>query len=264
MAEEAIVEETVETPEVEPETGKTYEELSTVQGWRDRDEYSGDPENWTDAKTFYKKGMELNPMLRKSLRSVEEKLDQTKSDFAIERDVLTRRLDAQDKRFREELAQRERDAVENGDLKAYDNIQKERQAAVVEAPVETNNFMEQPAVQDFITRNDWYEADEDMTLVADNYSQKLAKRSPGLTAEQNLSRVEAHIKGKFPHKFENPKRKETLAVSPGQRVKPKSNERTYESMPDEFKAGCDRAVQLKWSTKDEYVKNYHDSEEARS
>lgn len=257
MAEEnvEIIEETVETQEIEtdPETGKTYEDLATAIGWRPKEEYTGNPENYTDAKNFYEKGIGTIPILRQNMRVVQDSLESLKKDFSAQKEYYDTRLAADEKRHQAELEKKARQAAEDGDLPAYDAARKEMEATTPAPP--KNDFMLDPAVQDFTDRNTWYPTDNTMTLVASAYSKDLTERAPTLSVAQNLERTEAHIRDQFPHKFEE-KRKQTVAH--GRRVAPKSSANTYASMPEESRVACDRAVKIGLCDRDSFVKNYHE------
>lgn len=258
MAEENIDIEQNEDPivadQIDPESGKAWEEVAKVQGWRDHDDYTGDPEKWTPAKEFVEKGREVNPILRKNMSSLQDAFDKKSRQYDTDIADLKQSLVRQEVKHQQEMESRELKAVEDGDVDAYKKIQEEKKAAAVETkPV--NDFMSDPAVQEFISNNNWYETDRAMTMEAVAYSDELREKAPTLTVEQNLARTEAHIKQEFPHKFE--KRKGASPVESGRRVLPKGGKKTYEAMPEASKTACAEAVKEGWvKDRDEFAKTY--------
>lgn len=259
MAEEAVVEKIVEES-VDPETGRTWEDIAGETGWVAPEEYDGHSKNPLSAQEFVERGRDTPSIRRKQYTELEKshtRQGEEISDLKLRGSVLEQRLEAQDLRHQTEMDNRQRQAVEDGDVAAYDAVKKERETA---QPVH-NNYDQ--ATRDFADRNSWYGVNPDMTDVAEGFSQRLAKSMPSLTPEQNLSRTEDHIKNTFAQNFKNPKRTEPAPVSPGQRVRPTSNAKTYEAMPDDSQVACDRAVHLKMSSKEDFVKNYWTIEGAK-
>lgn len=254
MAEEVVevVEEIVPETilEMDPETGRPYQDVALEQGWEDPSE-SDDAHHRLDAKTFVERGRQIGSIRYKQFTELQKSFDSLKGEGAI----LKKQMVQQEIRHQQELETRELKAVEDGDVDGYKAIQEEKKAvdqAVAETPV--NDFMKDPAVQDFISRNTWYESDRAMTLEAMAYSDDLRERASTLTVEQNLARTEAHIKQEFPHKFE--KKKGASPVESGRRVLPKGGKKTYEAMPEAFRKACDESVHQNWTDRDGFVKNY--------
>lgn len=130
------------------ETPVSTEERARAMGWRplpadprnpQRDEYRGDPRRWTDAETFIEVGERDLPILRDQNRRMSERL--ARSDSAVEKlnrtvaeqadavksavELATRADVRGYNRARDEMKQRQREAVANADPEAYDQIEAE-------------------------------------------------------------------------------------------------------------------------------------------
>jgi len=210
------VSENIENQEVEQvQNEPTYtptEQAAMEQGWRPKDEFTGEPDRFIDAAEFIRRG-ELFQKIdhqNRELKRVTQTLEQFKQHHAnVEKSAYDRAI--------KDLKAQRKAALAEGDVDLFDKLDEDvealkeernefvqKQAAQVEVP--------QPAAEfhDWVSRNKWYETDVIMQGAADKYGTTLARQ--GKSPDEVLKLVEAKIKEEFPHKFKNPNRERVSAV----------------------------------------------------
>lgn len=130
------------------------EQRARAMGWKPLDEYRGDPRKWTDYPEFIRKGEEELPVLRDNNRRMSDRLarlepevtnlrttvadQKTAIDAAV---ALAKRADDRGyQRALQELKDRQKAAVREGDEEAFDEVQAE-----IEAMETTRAEIEVPA-----------------------------------------------------------------------------------------------------------------------
>ena len=53
---------------------RDYEHDAQQEGWRPKEEWQGNPEQWVDAKTFVERGEKIAGILKKKVDSLEQRL----------------------------------------------------------------------------------------------------------------------------------------------------------------------------------------------
>jgi hypothetical protein len=125
-----------------------------------------------------------------------------------------------------------------------------------------------PEVLAWIGRNQWFVNPEFayMNQYAQRVHMHLLREEPGLSLSQNLDKVTAITRGKFPEEFGiNPRREaapSTVTAATSTTRQAGKKKLGYDDLPAEAKAACDRYVKnIPGYTKDEYVKVYYSEEE---
>lgn len=186
-----------ETPEVSP-----IELRARELGWRPKEEFSGEDDNFVDAKEF----VQRQPLFEKiehqsrELKNVKKTLDALKGHYTQVRETEYQRalaaLQASKAEAINEADGNRTVAIEAQIKKAEREFQQIKQAD--EAPVANDP-------QEFVSwksKNSWYEKDESMRMFADTYGTKLAR--DGMSPPEVLEAVAKKVKVEFPHKFVNP------------------------------------------------------------
>lgn len=202
---EAAVVETVTTPA--PEAGfssqepaqqqsseRDYESEARDMGWRPKDEWTGKPEHWKDAKTYVEFDVVAN-RLTKAEREFNERL--AKIEKANSRTI--EKLQAQHAKEVAELAATRREAIKSGDVDAVEALDQQIADLKADAPDKAPARTDEQVQAEWMAKNTWYETDEDLATVALGYSNKI--KSPDLSLEENLKRTEEYVRKKFPEKF---------------------------------------------------------------
>ncbi len=205
--------ETNTTPE------RNFEAEARAAGWVPEAEYEvkegrRKPAVFVDAETFVKRGEELIPFIRKENKELKQQLDETKADFAkrlakIEK-VNKTTFEAQQRAHEAELTRVRGDmraAVEAGDTKEFDRLEKVRDGLEKAAPKIEEPEPADPKA-DLATRqakwraeNTWFDDDFDLQDWAVRYSDFHGQKNPHLSFEQNMAAVTAEAKKRFPEKF---------------------------------------------------------------
>lgn len=234
-----------ETPEVDPQVAKAQS-----KGWKPLEEFDGDPDEWVDAGEFIRRQplFERARAAERRAKDLEKKLDSTtKFVEGIEERVRKKTL--------EEIDAKRRQAVEDGDVEAFQEADKEYQQAQQAPEVESEEEQEQQPelprhVKDFAERNaGWFETDWAMTNDVLQATQFYINK--GKAHEEALAQAEKDIRRKYADRFENPNKQRRQTVSEGTKEqRPKS--RGYNDLNAEQKAVY--AAMKGHMSLDEYVK----------
>lgn len=278
----AVKENDAEVAQVEQETIDTsnenvdangdtdIEDKARRMGWIPKEDYRGPEENWTDAETFYNKGLEELPIMRERYKTLERNFDkfEKESKQAIKdmKDHTSRVEKQAYKNAMKDLIKEQEEAVEDGDKQRYREIEKEKedlQAKHYEAEVPQDNQMqmdpiEQREIQAWMDRESWYNKDHELAASANAYHASISQSQPGLSLRESLDAVSKQMRVLFPEKFGiNPKRQMPPTVESANKVsRKKPNAKSYENLPPEAKKVCDRQVSRGDITKEEFLKYY--------
>lgn len=258
-----VEDEVLEAPETGAETAseaapeaKTAEEEAKLQGWKPKDEFDGPDGKWVDAATFLERGKNWAPRLSVELDKAHkqiEKLEET-----------VKRLDAYSSKAEQRAYERAKaefeaqleSAAEAGDVegvkaaaKGIADLEKEAKPAK-DGP--NADFKE--AFADWEKDNSWFNTDDLMQGAAIAAYGKFEQQ--GLSPKECLARTTERIKAEFPHKFENPRRRDAAAVEGGATAR-KAGGKGFSDLPPEAKSECDFFVKnVKGFTRERYVKDY--------
>lgn len=207
-----VIDELKDKPEDKPKIEDKPDPLvekARASGWRPKEEFEGDPDQWVDAGEFVRRKPLFDQLhtLKKQL-SAAEKQQQQLAEFAANAS----------KRAREQaLAEFEAEkkaAFEAGDYQAFNEADKKAQQIQQADPrQQVQAAPEIPQeVQDFAKRNErWFEKDRAMTAYAVDMAREYIEQG-GKTREEALRLVEADVKREFAHKFVNPNKDKPAAV----------------------------------------------------
>lgn len=215
--------ETVEAPV------RDYEKEAREMGWVPETEFKGEKDRWKPADQFVQDGERILPIVRSQLKREREEREREKADFAKRTERLEKmaeeNLRVLTERHAAELASirsKQREAVEAGDLKEFDRLEKakdglEKAAPKAEPKVEKEDAVAvyQGKVAKFKEANAWYETDDVMTAYADRISGQFAADNPSISFEENTRKTLERVKEKFPDKFKTPAANGHAAVDSG-------------------------------------------------
>lgn len=262
----------------EKEGQAQVEHEAKVFGWVPLEDFRGGEDKWVDAETFVKRGKEINPILKKNNELLLKKLDEANRKVEevgkVAEEFRTFQKDQTEKRIKEydtqiaSLKAAKVEAVSQGDgerVVAIDDAldvakeeQAEAKAAVkLEQPKQKEAEID-PVLQGWIEQNEWYGRDKRLTRNANDIAAEIRAENPGLVNQAFLDRLSEELEETFPEKFG--KKKPTSPVeggSSGTRPGPKGKN-TYENLPAEAKAACDRFVKtLPNYTREKYLADYY-------
>jgi hypothetical protein len=208
---------------------RDYEAEAKEQGW------NPDPESlpegkWTDAKTFVEKGEKIAGILKSRLDRQDAQIKKLQDDNKSFGEWSQKLLDKEKKRSADLLAE-------------------------LEAQAPTNGQELDPVAQAWLLNNDWYNNDEDLQIYADGISERVAQE--GYVGQAYFKELTSRVKARFPEKFENPRRSRANDVEAGGELQTQgSTAHSYENLPADAKAACDRFVASGLITKEKYVEDY--------
>jgi len=271
-------EETQAVPQVSSEVLHEAES----QGWVPKERYRGNEADWVDANTFVKRGREILPILRKNNENLMRDLNNTREqlkDFKeaadefkrFQKDAYERK--AQDYEYRiQEIKDSRAQAITDGDgqkVNALDdaldeakhNLKEAKQAVkdVIKeppAPVEEPQSID-PSLQTWLDKNNWFGQDKRMTSIANGIGESLRLEFPQLKGTSFLEKLDEVLIEEFPNKF-GKKNTPTNRVESGsgRQGRGSSSAQSYDNLPAEARAACDKFVKQKLMTKEEYVSSY--------
>jgi DNA-binding ferritin-like protein len=182
-------------------------ELRAIEmGWRPKEEWDGDPDEFVDAKEYVgrKPLFDKIQSQSRSLKETNRALEALKTHYTkVKEDEYQRAL----KTLKEERAS----AVEEGDRVAFNRLDDEIKgieksaaeiAAIRATPLVQEQPVEHPAFMAWKNRNQWYTTTEYMKSYADQVGARLA--ATGMVPEDVLKEVEKAVRKEFPQKFTNP------------------------------------------------------------
>lgn len=243
-------------------------------GWRPQEEYSGRRE-WVPADKFIEVAENELPVLRQNFR----KLDETYVRDVGELKTKLTEMQEVMKDFREFSSRGEQRAYE----KAKRELEEKRDVAVAHADTETFKATQKeideldktvkpktetaekpkvdtpdPAIVSWVGENPWFTTDPELMAFAKSQDTFLQTTKPGLSIAERLAMVKDRTKKEFPDKFGNPKREQASSVSePGSQPAIRRKGKTYDDLPPEAKAACDKYVRTIPNYKrEDYVKDY--------
>ncbi|MGB1214603.1 MAG: hypothetical protein ACPG4X_14660 [Pikeienuella sp.] len=267
-----------ESPEAEnggePPEAVTIEAFAAEYGWAPEEEWRGNPDDWVDAETFLRRGPDAQAAMKKTL----EKQDRELSDMRKTLDRMARVQQRAEERThteaRSDLEARRREAAAEGDLDTYDEISRQINELGESAPAADNTTSTEtkanpdtdPNFQAWHRENDWYNSDVFLTSKADTeIAPTVAKMYPELIGTREFyDKVAEETKNAYPDKFGlKPQRRRSTRVESGANGggrNRRGNGKSYQDLPADAKAACDRYVNDEVMTQDRYLEIYFEDE----
>lgn len=261
----------VDTTEVEKE--------ARMQGWVPKEDFRGKETDWKSAEDFVAFGRQVNPLLRKNNERLVSELEKTKADMAELRlaaedfkKFQKAQFERKEQDLKTELArlkQEKADAVSAGDgqrVTDIDDRQEEirdeiakakAEATVVEKPVEKPQAKSTVLVE-WETQNEWYGSDPFMAETTNRLAENVARRNPTLKDQAFLDELDKALEETFTmEKLGRTKRPRSPVEGNSKHGAPaKAGDKSYDKLPADAKAACDRFVKQKLMTREQYIAEY--------
>lgn len=260
-------------------------EEARSQGWVEVEKYRGNKEDWIDADTFVKRGREILPIIRKNNENLVRDLYKAKEELkeyresmeefkAFQKEAYARKVSDYEQRL-SELKESRAQAITDGDGQKVnalddaidetkDDIREAKEATkeVVKAKVEDQQSTIDPAVQTWLDDNKWFGKDVKLTAVANGVGESLKMNYPNLSGTAFLEKLDEELEELMPGKFGKSKSQQGSPVESGsgRGGRRPSDKHSYDNLPAEAKAACDRYVKQKLLTREDYVADYDWSE----
>jgi hypothetical protein len=225
---------------------RDYETEARDQGWRPKEEWTGKPDNWKDAKTWVEFG-DTN----KRLSTIEQRIEKEVSDRVGKMEKMfsaqAARLQATHDREMASLKAERKAAIKDGDVALVERYDAEIDKRENQAPLTDDPKAERDkAEKAFADANPWYGPNRKMTAFAKGYSQDLASGNPDMSMADNIKAVLTAVHEEFPEYFDKkPAANGHAAVdggsdSPGGPAPKKDS--LFAKLPPEAKAQCAKDV----------------------
>lgn len=202
------------------------EEKAMSSGWRPEEEWTGDPDDWVDARTFNRNGEFMSRIQNqtKQLNANAEEVAQLKAGIKelgehnkkIAEQEYKNAMDALKKEKILALAEEDHVAAEEiRDKIAELKETKREEDKTVEHNSEENNAgnIPNPVFMEWADTNKWYKSDVLLRGAADAIGMEYADTNPGAPIEEVLQYVTKTMKQEFPDRFGNTRRNNPGSVT---------------------------------------------------
>lgn len=254
-----------DTPEIVAEA-KEY-------GWVEQDKFRGDAKEWVPAHEFVKRGRNSVPILRSKLSRLEAQLASVQSQYGMlakdaqeAKAIGYRQAEAEWKQKLAALKAQKLSALEQGDHERVVEIDEAIDATKDAKPTPPAQQQQQapqgvqPSAEEqrWLAENPWYTNNPMLKLRADAIGIGLAQQ--GKSGKDLLDGVSEMMAELFPEEVGAEPRARPMTHSARTRSGAGTTKggggRTYDDLPPDAKAACDRMVARKMATREEYVKYY--------
>lgn len=181
------------------------EQRATSMGWRPKEEFHGNEDDFIEAKEFVRRQPLFDKIesQSKQIKAVSKALEALKDHYTrVEEAAVNKAIDQMKFQRKQALADGDGDNFEVLDTeikKAEEQrikIEQTRAIPIVEEVISN------PEWDSFQARNQWYNNTPHMRMYADQVGAKLA--ATGMTPSEVLREVEKEVRKEFPTKFRNP------------------------------------------------------------
>ncbi len=245
-------------------------------GWTPKEQFKGDPNRWVDSEKFLERsdnnmGMlkENNEKLYTTVEELNGKIGKMEETFTEFKDFHKQSIDTAKQQgyesAREKLMSEQRSAVDERDTESFDRIETQKRDLEEEYRKAAAPKTEEPKVDPdnaaWRAQNTWYDRDADMTAEANAVGAYVNERY-NLSGRAFYDKVTEEMQKRMPDKFDNPNRDAPSTVDEGGAAPRQRNRKpeTFENLPADAKAACDKYVKSGLMTKDQYVAEYDWSE----
>lgn len=221
-------------------------------GWRSQEEFNGDPEKYTDAKTFLSKANQNIPMLRENYRKIEASNRRLQEQL----EKMNEQMAQTNKRFEEaesrgyeaalrDIEYKQRKAVEDGDVSRWDELQKQKdelkpikytQPQQPQKPSNGLSDQDKTAITVFEMQNPWFRNDIDLNEDMRGFLFAIKSKNPEMSMVDALEKAKDRVVRANPDKFKEQIRSNAVLSSSGAT----SGKLSYATLPAEEKAVFDR------------------------
>ena len=263
-------------------TSSEVQHEAESQGWVPKERYRGNEADWVDAETFVKRGREILPILRKNNENLVKDLNATKEQLKVfreaaeefkkfQRESYERKANEYERRI-QEIKESRAQAISDGDGQkvsalddaldeAKEDLKEAKQAVkdVISVPEEPTTVAVDPNLQSWLNKNSWFGEDRRMTSIANGLGEGLRLEFPGIKGQAFLEKLDEALAEEFPNRFGGKSKSPSInrvESGSGRQSRSSSNAQSYENLPSEAKAACDRFVKQKLMTREQYVEDF--------
>lgn len=200
----------------EPKQPSGVEQKALDMGWRPREEFDGDEEDFIDAKEFIQRQPLFDKITAQSkeLKNLKRSLEDFKGHYTkVQETAYQKAL--------KELKTEKRQALVDGDIdkftaleEAQEQVESEKTAFIEKQTAVVQEDSYNPEFQSWINKNSWYSTQPHMQAFADDvgaqfkYQVQVGKMTPA----DVLKEVEKQVREEFPNRFRNPNKDKPSSV----------------------------------------------------
>ena len=243
-----------QTEQQEETSLSPIEEKAIQMGWRPKEQFEGDEEEFIDAKEFVRRQPLFDRIesQNKQLKNVTKALEALKVHY-------TRVEEAAVQKAINQLKAQRKSALADGDGDSFelidDEIKKAEQQLSQIEQVKNQPLVEETVVhpewQSFQSRNPWYNSTGYMRKFADEVGADLAAR--GVPPAEVLQRVEQAVRKEFPNKFVNPNKEHAPTVEQSRGSSKQTSKESDSFMNEQERKVMNDLVRSGLLTKEKYI-----------
>lgn len=244
-----------------PANKRDFDAEARSLGWLPADEFKGDPAKCVDAKTFVDRADTFMPFIKKDrddwkrkFSELQHTVKQASAHFSkVEERAYTRAL--------ADLEAKHADAVETGDVAAARAAMNEIGEVKAEIAAKPKPEADEPGfdpvaarreINAWVEDNDWYVLDDAKRRYADMQAEMMG---PAKDWQDGNKAWLAELGKRVDRKFAD--RKPNITNGGGNRPAPGGGSRSFNDLPAEAKAACDKFVKAGiLKSREDYVKSY--------
>ena len=230
------------------------EEKAMSMGWRPKEQFEGDEEEFIDAKEFVRRQPLFDRIesQNKQLKNVTKALESFKTHYTkVEEAAVQKALNQLKAQRKHALTEGDGDSFELFD----DEIKKAEQQLSAIEQAKNQPIVEETVVhpewQAFQSRNPWYNTTGYMRKFADEIGAELATK--GVAPTDVLKQVEQAVRKEFPHKFVNPNKEHAPTVEQGRGTSKTSSKDSDSFMNEQERKVMNDLVRSGLLTKEKYI-----------
>lgn len=251
------------------ENDPAVESEARQMGWVPEEDFRGDKSKWRSAEEFVERGREILPIVLKNKeellvknRVLEAELKEMKTAIEDFKEYRKADKDRMYKQALQDLKAKKKEAIADGDGElavelddAIDELKESAKDAPV-TPVEKTDQLD-PEFVKWVDETEWYRKDAALQHAANAAAIDVQAIFPQLKGRAFLDKVSDLVKDKYPEKFGNTRRTNSNTVEEGGNTQPRSTKKkSYDNLPADAKAACDKFVKQGIMSKEDYVNEY--------
>lgn len=230
-------------------------------GWRPKDQWTGDPEDWVDARTFVRNGEFMGKI---------HNLNRQNKDLHKSLEDMKNMLSSAEQKGREaaiaELKSAKVQALQHGDYEKVASIDEQIMEAKAEAKVAAKQEVKDPyieyAQETWFKDNQWFAADSELRdefeTVIRGHIAKGVQNGQAPDPEAAFKYATTRIKKMYPEKFgtKAPASQSVASSSMTTKPGPKKQQVSWSDLPEHMQKTGMRFIQQKlYKSKEDYIED---------
>ena len=212
-----VQEEKQEEQQEEYKEPSAIEQKAIADGWRPLDDWTGDPDDWKDAKSFVRDGE-----LFKKIEEVKRENKNLRKTVSTFKDHYDKVRDNEYQRALETLKQQKKEALREGDTDLAVDLDDKIDAKKIELyesrqmeGMAKNEPEIHPEFAVWVSHNKWYDTNLEVREFADQTGVAYKKTHMQASPKEVLNYVEERVTKGYPELFKNAKKNSPSTVEGG-------------------------------------------------